>query len=158
MQKKSLLLFCFAEVQPNLREAKVSANRAQCKRKACFYFVLPRCSLTCAKRKIVQTERNTKRKLAFCFILPRCSLTCVKRKLVQTERNASLLLYIYNARVSMPSVIRGQQIFLLYDEKSDLHAVHRCTSCHSQMYVLPFSDAHLSIYRCPSFHRSPPSD
>jgi hypothetical protein len=40
MQKKSLLLFCFAEVQPNLREARVSANRAQYKTKASFLFYI----------------------------------------------------------------------------------------------------------------------
>ena len=49
----------------------------------------------------------------------------------------------------MPSVIRGAaDFFLLYDEKRDLHAVHRCTSCHSQMPISPFTDAHLYVYRC----------
>ena len=47
------------------------------------------------------------------------------------------------------SWFRVSRYFRLYDEESDLYAVHRCTSCRSRMRILPFTDLHLAVVQCP---------
>ena len=47
------------------------------------------------------------------------------------------------------SRFRVSGYFRLYDEKSDLYAVHRCTSCRSRMRILPFTDLHLAVVQRP---------
>ena len=56
------------------------------------------------------------------------------------------------------SRFRVSGYFRLYDEESDLYAVHRCTSCRSRMRILPFTDLHLAVVHRPVTERSPPSD
>ena len=47
------------------------------------------------------------------------------------------------------SWFRVSRYFRLYDEESDLYAVHRCTSCRSRMRILPFTDLHLAVVHRP---------
>lgn len=47
------------------------------------------------------------------------------------------------------SRFRVSGYFRLYDEESDLYAVHRCTSCRSRMRILPFTDLHLAVVHRP---------
>ena len=56
------------------------------------------------------------------------------------------------------SRFRVSGYFRLYDEESDLYAVHRCTSYRSRMRILPFTDLHLAVVHRPVTERSPPSE
>lgn len=47
------------------------------------------------------------------------------------------------------SRFRVSGYFRLYDEESDLYAVHRCTSCRSRMRILPFTVLHLAVVQRP---------